>query len=114
MANNVAAISKTVTIADTAGTVTFDDGPHVNGVAVALYVSPVGTPSAANAKLSKVVGGKAIDLVASEAMSTTATVDLADGLSRSLVNTVATPLRVVFDTATNGNQWLVTLEIVNQ
>lgn len=109
--SQVAAVSQTVTIAATVGTVTFSD---LNGLVTMVYVSPVGSPSAANAKLSKTVASKDIDLVASEAVSTTATVALFNSLTDggTLAVTAATPLKVVFNTATNGNQYTVTVEYV--
>lgn len=106
MSNRVAAFQQTVTIAATAGTVTLDENCAVTEV----WVAPNGSVSAANAALKRVVSGNAVDIVASEAVSTSTSYQLFSANDDGGIRycTVATPLRVVFDTATNDDLFDVT------
>lgn len=108
--NPVASLTDTVTIAATAGTATFS----ANGIVLAVVVSPVSSPSAANAALKQTFAGVDLEIVASEAVSTTASYYLYNNRDDSgvLGITAENPLKVVFDTATNDDQFTVTLQIL--
>ena len=101
MSQVVAAFERQVTIASNAGTAEIAE----NCVVLKIYVAPNGSVSAANAAVKQEVKGNAVDVIASEAVSTSTTYLLYDQSTDSgvLPCTTATPVQVVFDSATNGD-----------
>lgn len=101
-------ISRTVTIASNVGEVELSVGYQM---VLEIHVTPVGSPSACNASLVRVVDGEEAELIASEAVSTTTVHTLYDQRVDSgiLMMTDDAPLKVNFDAGTNDDQYTVTV-----
>lgn len=98
---------------DTTGDGSFE---NISAFVASVFVTPVGSVSAANVKLDKLIGGVAKPLVANKAVDTTTGVTLyeRDAEGFLLAISPAGAIKVTFSGATNGNQFLVTVEYLSR